>query len=131
MRCSTTSEPGGFLVDPHLLLWWASMPEQRPESARSRLASTDHPVLFSLVSPWEVVIQASLGRDDVQVNSAALRRGLLLEGFREPPIQVGHGLAVQHLPRIHRDPFDWLLVAQASREGLSLLAYRAAVRWSS
>jgi PIN domain nuclease of toxin-antitoxin system len=30
-------------------------------------------------------------------------------------------LAVQHLPRIHRDPFDRLLVAQATQERLSLL----------
>ncbi|MEB3199588.1 MAG: hypothetical protein VKK62_03540 [Synechococcaceae cyanobacterium] len=37
------------------------------------------------------------------------------------PIQVNHVLAVQHLPRIHRDPFDRLLVAQAAGERLTLL----------
>jgi PIN domain nuclease of toxin-antitoxin system len=30
-------------------------------------------------------------------------------------------LAVAHLPWIHRNPFDRLLVAQAQREGLRLL----------
>lgn len=45
-------------------------------------------------------------------------------------------LAVQHLPRIHRDPFDRLLVAQAARERLTLLTadrtllgYGDGVRW--
>jgi PIN domain nuclease of toxin-antitoxin system len=45
-------------------------------------------------------------------------------------------LAVQHLPWVHRDPFDRLLVAQAAQERLSLitadrtlLGYGDGVRW--
>jgi PIN domain nuclease of toxin-antitoxin system len=62
--------------------------------------------------------------------------GLLEQGFLELPIQVNHVLAVQHLPWVHRDPFDRLLVAQAAQERLSLLTadrtllgYGEAVRW--
>jgi len=62
--------------------------------------------------------------------------GLRQEGFRELTIQVEHVLAVQHLPWIHRDPFDRLLVAQATREQLVLLTadrtlvgYGKGVRW--
>ena len=116
------NEADGFLVDTHLLIWWASMPEQLPEPARRRLASRDRPLFFSLVSLWEVAIKASLGREDFQVDLSALRRGLLREGFQELPIEVEHVLAVQQLPWIHRDPFDRLLVAQALREGLRLLS---------
>ena len=57
-------------------------------------------------------------------------------GFRELPIQIEHVLAVQQLPRIHRDPFDRLLVAQAAQEQLglptadrSLVGYGETVRW--
>jgi PIN domain nuclease of toxin-antitoxin system len=46
---------------------------------------------------------------------------LLEQGFLELPIQVSHVLAVQHLPWVHRDPFDRLLVAQAAQERLSLI----------
>jgi len=130
------AEPDGLLVDTHLLLWWASMPEQLPAAARSRLESSDQPLVFSDVSIWEVAIKASLGRINFQVNPLALRLGLLREGFRELSIQVEHVLAVQHLPWIHRDPFDRLLVAQAAQEGLSLLTadrtlqgYGEGVRW--
>ncbi|MFM7734169.1 MAG: type II toxin-antitoxin system VapC family toxin [Cyanobium sp.] len=115
-------ESDRFLVDTHLLIWWASMPEQLPEPARRRLASRERPLFFSLVSLWEVAIKASLGREDFQVDPGALRRGLLREGFQELPIEVEHVLAVQQLPWIHRDPFDRLLVAQALREGLRLLS---------
>lgn len=130
-------EPVGLLVDTHLLLWWASMPEQLPAAARRSLESVEPSPLFSVVSLWEVAIKASLGRADFQVNPLALRLGLLQEGFRELPIEVDHVLAVQQLPWIHRDPFDRLLVAQAIREGLSLLTadrtllgYGEAVRWA-
>ena len=113
-------EGGGLLVDTHLLLWWASMPEQLPEGARSRLESNDQPLIFSVASLWEVAIKASLARESFQVDPTALRLGLLPESFRELPIQADHVLAVRHLPWIHRDPFDRLLVAQAHREGLRL-----------
>jgi PIN domain nuclease of toxin-antitoxin system len=130
------TEPDGVLVDTHLLLWWAVMPERLPEAARTRIERSDQPLLFSVVSIWEVAIKASLGRDDFQMSPPALRMGLLQEGFRELPIQTDHVLAVQHLPLIHRDPFDRLLVAQAARERLTLLTadrtllgYGDGVRW--
>jgi PIN domain nuclease of toxin-antitoxin system len=115
------TEPDGVLVDTHLLLCWAVMPERLPEAARTRIERSDQPLLFSVVSIWEVAIKASLGHDDFQVSPPALRMGLLQEGLRELPIQADHVLAVQHLPLIHRDPFDRLLVAQAARERLTLL----------
>ena len=96
---------GGFLksqavltVDIHLLLWWASMPEQLPQPSRSRLASCECRPFFSLVSLWEVAIKASLGRTNFQVNPSALRMGLLREGYQELPLQSERVLAVQHLP---------------------------------
>jgi PIN domain nuclease of toxin-antitoxin system len=128
--------PEGLLVDTHLLLWLASMPEQLPAAAKTQLESYERPLVFSVVSLWEVAIKASLGRGDLQVNPHALRMGLLQEGFRELPIQVEHVLAVQHLPWIHCDPFDRLLVAQAAQERLGLLTadrtlvgYGETVRW--
>ena len=42
-------------------------------------------------------------------------------GFDELPVTGKHALAVLDLPRIHRDPFDRMLVAQAQVERLTLL----------
>ena len=115
------NDPAGLLIDTHLLLWWALSPERLPTATRDLLASTDYTVRFSVVSIWEVAIKASLKRPDFQVNPEELRFGLLQEGFQELAIQSEHVLAVAHLPLIHRDPFDRLLVVQAAREGLRLL----------
>lgn len=39
----------------------------------------------------------------------------------ELPVTVRHGVAVGQLPLRHRDPFEWLLIAQARCEGLTIV----------
>ena len=126
----------GVLLDTQLLIWAGYAPQRLGSSLAAELVDRRHDIHFSVVSLWEVAIKASLARVDFKVDPVALRRGLLREGFQELQIQVDHVLAVQHLPWIHRDPFDRLLVVQASQEGLCLLTadrtlegYGEAVRW--
>jgi len=116
------SQPQPLLLDTQLLLWWAIEPSWLPAGTASLLADPAQPLVLSVVSLWEVAIKSSLGRADFQVEVAALRLGLLGQGFRELPVRADHALAVQHLPWIHRDPFDRLLVVQAQLEGLRLLS---------
>lgn len=88
------------------------------------------------MSLWEVAIKTSLGKPGFQVDASQLRTGLVREGLQEIPISAEHCMAVQHLPWIHRDPFDRLLVAQARISGLILLSadrtlegYGSEMRW--
>jgi PIN domain nuclease of toxin-antitoxin system len=62
-----------------------------------------------------------LGRSDFQADPRLLRRGLLDNGYSELPILSDHVVAIESLPPIHKDPFDRLLVAQATVEGIALL----------
>jgi PIN domain nuclease of toxin-antitoxin system len=48
-------------------------------------------------------------------------RPFLDNGYRELPIIGEHAAAVATLPMLHKDPFDRLLIAQASVEGIVLL----------
>jgi len=114
-------QPQPLLFDTQLLLWWAIEPKQLPAAVASLLADPAQPVVLSVVSLWEVAIKSSLGRADFQVEASALRLDLLGEGFHELPLRANHAMALQHLPWIHRDPFDRLLVVQAQLEGLRLL----------
>jgi PIN domain nuclease of toxin-antitoxin system len=75
----------------------------------------------SSASLWEVAIKSGLGRPDFQVDSRLLRRGLLDNGYTELPILSEHAVAVMDLPPIHKDPFDRMLVAQATISGIDLL----------
>jgi PIN domain nuclease of toxin-antitoxin system len=78
-------------------------------------------LLFSPASLWEVAIKRGLGRDDFAVDPRLLRRGLLDNGYYELPITSEHAVAIDGLPAIHKNPFDRMLVAQATVEGIVLL----------
>lgn len=110
-----------LLLDTHLLLWAAETPERLSPLARSLIENPDNLLMFSAASLWEITIKQGLGRPDFQVNARVLRRGLLDNGYEELSISSAHAVAVDSLPPIHKDPFDRLLVAQATVEGIVLL----------
>lgn len=110
-----------LLLDTHLLLWAAGKPNRLPAAARRLIDSPANELLFSAASLWEVAIKRGLGRSDFQADPRLLRRGLLDNGYTELPILSDHVVAIESLPPIHKDPFDRLLVAQATVEGITLL----------
>jgi PIN domain nuclease of toxin-antitoxin system len=110
-----------LLLDTHLLLWAAGDPNRLSSTARSLIENLENELLFSVASICEVVIKRGLGRNDFQVDPRLLRRGLLDNGYGELPILSDHVVAIDSLPGIHKDPFDRVLVAQASVEGITLL----------
>ncbi|MDZ7851989.1 MAG: type II toxin-antitoxin system VapC family toxin [Halomonas sp.] len=116
-----------LLLDTHLLLWAASQPERLSDVVREKLLDENNDLWFSAASLWEVTIKAGLGRPDFSVDPYLLRRGLVDNGYTELAISSQHALAVRHLPPIHRDPFDRLLIAQAETEGILLLTSDATV----
>ncbi len=77
--------------------------------------------MFSVVSIWEVAIKAGLGRNDFRWEAHALRHGLLAAGYEELQITGAHVVRVASLPRLHKDPLDRILLAQASVEEITLL----------
>ncbi len=110
-----------LLLDTHVLLWAAAQPERLSAKTRRLLADPQNLLLFSAASLWEIAIKRGLRRKDFQVDPRLLRRGLLDNGYQELPILSDHVVAIESLPAIHKDPFDRLLVAQATVEGLTLL----------
>ncbi|MBK1718156.1 type II toxin-antitoxin system VapC family toxin [Thiocystis violacea] len=116
-----------LLLDTHLLLWAAGLPERLTTEARALLDAPEHALYFSAASLWEIVIKQGLGRDDFQVDARLLRRGLLDNGYQDLPITSVHTLMVETLPAIHKDPFDRILIAQAMADGMTLLTTDALV----
>lgn len=116
-----------LLLDTHILLWAAGQPEKLSDSARVLLTAPENGLFFSAASIWEIVIKLALGREDFQVDPHRLRKLLALSGYAELSITAEHALRVDTLPRLHKDPFDRLLIAQARTEGLVLVTGDAAV----
>lgn len=116
-----------LLLDTHLLLWAAGSPERLPLAARPLLEAPENQLLFSAVSLWEIAIKRGLGRADFQVDPRVLRRGLLDNGYVELAITSEHTVSIDGLQPLHKDPFDRILVAQATVEGIILLTADALI----
>ena len=109
------------LLDTHLLLWVAGSPKRLSKEARTILEDPLNEPLFSAASLWEIAIKQGLDRSDFQVDARVLRRGLLDNGYLELPINSAHAVSIASLPPLHKDPFDRIIVAQATVEGITLL----------
>ena len=107
-----------LLLDTNVLLW-AVAGSPRASHLRGRLMDQDNDVFVSAASLWEVAIKTALGK--LAMDVALLRRAALDTGFFELPVLGVHAEALVHLPPIHKDPFDRLLVAQAITEPMRLL----------
>ena len=116
-----------LLLDTHLLLWAANDPEKLSAKAVSLMSNPEHQLIFSAASIWEIAIKNSLGRADFEVDARLLRRGLFDNDYTELTITSAHAVFVESLPLIHKDPFDRILVAQATVEGFTLLTADSAV----
>jgi len=108
-----------LLLDTHVLLWWLGDDDRLPERMRAAVADGDNEVFVSAASAWEMSIKAALGKLTVPED---LGEELQRQGFTELPVTVDDGLAAGALPRHHEDPFDRMLIAQATRRGLRLLS---------
>lgn len=109
------------LLDTHFVLWVSFEPRRVPLAAANILNSPDAELWFSVASLWEISIKAALSRPDFRIDPHRLRLDLVDNGYKELEIIGAHALAAGSLPLIHRDPFDRMLVAQATIEGIELL----------
>ena len=110
-----------LLLDTHVLLWALSGPELTPQARR--LIDAADEVFVSSVSFWELAIKSSVGK--LVIDIVRLQAQSLTAGFQPLPITWVHSLAVNGLPLLHRDPFDRMLVAQATAEPMHLLTHDA------
>lgn len=109
-----------LLIDTNIAIWADLKSRRLSPRANEAIEATDR-IVFSVVSLWEVVIKRGLDRPDFQRDPRVLRRSLLNAGYEELQVSAEHVFEVAHLPRLHNDPFDRLLLAQARSEGLTLL----------
>lgn len=110
------------LIDTHVFLWWVLEAPQLTPAMREVIADGANEVLFSAASAYELAYKAGDGRLTLpDTPSAYVADRLSANGFDILPVDLDHALTAAALPRIHRDPFDRLLVAQAQREGIPIL----------
>ena len=118
-----------LLLDTHVFVWWMSASRRVPDAVVSAIerASTVH---VSLVSLWEVILKETTNHPMIGTDDAAgwFVTAMNTSGFELLGIELRHVAAVQRLPPLHTDPFDRILIAQATAEGLTLVSADRTVR---
>ncbi|HPO16006.1 MAG TPA: type II toxin-antitoxin system VapC family toxin [Candidatus Hydrogenedentes bacterium] len=107
-----------LLLDTHALLWWLEDNPSLSREARAAISDGNRAVFVSAVTAWEIVIKKRLGKLDAP---DTLEEALAANAFQELPVTIAHALAAGALPAHHTDPFDRMLVAQATLENLTLV----------
>ena len=112
-----------LLLDTHTLLWFVEDAAALSDRARAAIEDLDNTPAYSIASVWEMAIKVSLGKLAMSRPLYPEFARLLQErGFQQLPISYRHASEVARLPRHHRDPFDRLLIAQASVENLPIVS---------
>lgn len=122
-----------LLVDSHVLLWHVLDDPRLGPRPTALIEADDAEVLVSTASLWEIAIKSALGKleapDDLPERIEPM-------GFELLQVTAEHAWRVRSLPRLHGDPFDRLLIAQAQIERMPIVSvdsvfdsYDVAVVW--
>jgi PIN domain nuclease of toxin-antitoxin system len=101
-----------LLLDAHAVLWWLADDAALDAQARAAVADPGNDVLVSAATVWEIAIKRALGKLDAPPGLATIVEH---SGIDILPITGADAELAGGLPPHHRDPFDRMLVAQASR----------------
>ena len=105
-----------LLLDTNIVYrWLMALPLPGPVVQRIRSEGA----MVSILSPWEMLIKQQVGRLDLPTLDVA--GDIAAQGFSLLAIKPEHLLALVGLPKLHRDPFDRLLLAQAKAEGAPIV----------
>jgi len=118
-----------LLLDTHVIFWAVMSTGQLSAVAKGAIEDKSNQTFVSIVSAWEMAIKVGLRKwpeaepllRNFESELANVRLGLL-------PITVAHVRDAGLMQSSHRDPFDRLLAAQATIEGLTLVTADAKVQ---
>jgi PIN domain nuclease of toxin-antitoxin system len=108
-----------LLLDTNILLWAAA--DMLPKNAAEYILDESNELYYSSASIWEVTIKHGLNRSDFIADPNILHTSLTENDYRQIAITSEHSLLTGTLPKIHKDPFDRILIAQSIIEGIFLL----------
>lgn len=111
------------LLDTHILLWAISNDARLPEKARKVIENEENEIYYSIISLWEVEIKRLTHPSAMPVTAEELAGYCEQSGFQRAFVREKHIFALQNLTRKetalpHKDPFDQILVCQASTENM-------------
>jgi PIN domain nuclease of toxin-antitoxin system len=126
-----------LLLDTCAFLWFQAASGDLSKTARAAILDRDNEVWLSSVSAWEIgrkFASGSLYLDHAP--EILIPRVRTDSGIESLPLTEADALMAEKLPRLHKDPFDRMLIAQALIHGMTVVtsdtafnAYPVRVLW--
>ncbi len=114
-----------YLVDTHILIWWVVGDFRLSKNAIKILLDPTNEVFVSLASAWEIAIKQISGK---LLLHTTIDEAFKRSHFKTVAISMEHIISLYGLPKIHKDPFDRLLIAQAQAENLTLITVDSSIK---
>ena len=109
-----------LLLDSHALFWALSDDPRLSARARSAILDESNDIYYSAASLYELVFKAARGR--MSQAALVLPESVAATGFGELGIVSAHLIHAARLDWDHGDPWDRVLLAQATLEDMTLVS---------
>lgn len=115
-----------LLLDTHAFIWSIGMVDKLPPSLREILADSDNERWISAVTVYEIEYKRDRGGELARLptNLQLAATSLKAHWLDVSPVHAG---AAARLDRVHRDPWDRVIAAQAIVEGLVVVTRDPAI----
>lgn len=118
-----------LILDTHVFLWFVTADPKLIKVYQTAIQDPANEVYLSAASVWEAVIKFGLGKLAVPSSPADyFVRLRAAHGIASLPIDEAAMSYLESLPKIYRDPFDRLIIAQALQHDLTLITVDSDVR---
>jgi PIN domain nuclease of toxin-antitoxin system len=112
-----------LLLDTHTFLWFVLGDSRCSQTVRELIEDEANEKWLSPASHWELAIKISIGKYTLPIPfEEFIQRAATNNGFLFLPIEPSHTALLTTMPYHHRDPFDRLMIAQATAEQMKLLS---------
>ncbi len=112
-----------YLLDTCTFLWMTQQPALLSPDAVSRLNDSASELYVSDVSLWEITLKHSTGKLPLpEAPRTWIPKKLAYHQFKTLALEQAAIFLSGELPRVHTDPFDRLIAAQAIDAGMTLLS---------
>jgi PIN domain nuclease of toxin-antitoxin system len=111
------------LLDTHTVIWMVTEEEMLGEHARDVLFDSNIRKFISPATYWEMAIKIKSGKLEISIEYDKFFTIVIAEyGLEILHIHPRHTSMLTSLHLFHKDPFDRLMIAQASIEGSPIIS---------
>ena len=118
-----------ILLDTHLLIWIHTNTQKLPKKVLQYIKNAENEIFFSSASIWETQIKYTKDKTTFPISGSILYHYCQQSGMKCLFVKPEHSFLLDTLsysdkaPRLHKDPFDRLLICQAKSENMLFLTH--------